>query len=175
MEMKLYLKLEEPKLLTQLRELLILGDKEFIPPLSSRGSTTQQGLAEAEDMGGIDSYFEEMKNQCFVLALEGDVLAGFMSFKINHTGAHIPEGENLYASTSVVHPDYRGRGLMTSFYTEMIRAFPEKAIYTRTWHENFGHLKVLSRLGFELLERIENDRGDGIHTVYYGREPKPLA
>ena len=175
MEMKLFLKLEEPKLLAQLKELLILGDKEFIPPLSSRGSTTQQGLAKAEDMGGIDSYFEEMKKQCFVLAMEDGKMAGFMSFKINHTGAHIPEGENLYASTSVVHPDFRGRGLMTSFYKEMILAFPEKPIYTRTWHENFGHLKVLSKLGFSLLEEIKNDRGEGIHTVYYGREPKPLA
>ncbi len=175
MEMKLCLKLEEEGLLEQLRQLLILGDKEFIPPLSSRGSTTQQGLASAKATGGIDAYFEEMKQQCFVLAMEGDVMAGFMSFKINHHGPHIPEGDNLYASTSVVHPDFRGRGLMTGFYREMIRSFPDRAIYTRTWHENFGHLKVLSRLGFSLLETLENDRGEGIHTVYYGRLPAPLA
>ena len=175
MEMKVVLKLEDAFLLAQLKELLILGDKEFVPPLSSRSSTTQQGLAKAGDQGGIDAYFEEMKKQCFVLAMEGDRMGGFMSFKIDHVGAHIPEGINLYASTSVVHPDFRGQGLMTGFYKEMIRAFPERPVYTRTWHENAGHLKVLGRLGFECLALLENDRSEGIHTVYYGRKAGPLA
>lgn len=170
MEMKLVEKLTDEKILSQLRELLIFGDKEFVPPLSSRCSTTQQGLSSAKG-NGIDSYFDEMKSQCFVLALEGDILAGFMSFKINHKGEHIPEGENLYASTAIVHPDFRGQGLMTGFYREMIRAFPKKPIYTRTWHENFGHLKVLGRLGFNQIDFLENDRGKGIHTVYYCRFP----
>ena len=168
MEMKLVIKLTDEKILSQLRELLVIGDKEFIPPLSSRSSTTQQGLGTASG-SGIDSYFNEMRQQSFVLALEGDTLAGFMSFKIDHRGEHIPDGENLYASTSVVHPDFRGQGLMTAFYREMIKSFPNKAIYTRTWHQNVGHLKVLDRLGFKLIEFIENDRGEGVHTVYYGR------
>ena len=168
MEMKLAVKLTDEKILSQLRELLVIGDKEFIPPLSARSSTTQQGLGAASG-NGIDEYFNEMRQQSFVLALEGEILAGFMSFKINHKGEHIPEGENLYASTSVVHPDFRGQGLMTAFYREMIRNFPTKPIYTRTWHQNLAHLKVLERLGFRLIEFIENDRGEGIHTVYYGR------
>jgi len=170
MNMILCEKLGDEKILSQLRELLILGDKEFIPPLSSRSSTTQQGLGSAKG-SGIDLYFEEMKEQSFVLALEGDTLAGFMSFRIDHEGAHIREKDNLYASTSVVHPDFRGQGLMTSFYREMIKAYPKKPIYTRTWHENFGHLKVLGRLGFHQIEFLENDRGEGIHTVYYCRRP----
>ncbi len=170
MEIRLVENLKNEQLLLQLRELLILGDKEFIPPLSSRSSTTQQGLASALG-SGIDAYYEEMKQQCFVLALEGDTLAGFMSFKIDHTGAHIPSGENLYASTAVVHPDFRGKGLMTAFYREMIRSFPQRPIYTRTWHENVGHLKVLSKLGFQCIDYLPNDRGEGIHTVYYCRQP----
>lgn len=169
MILKVFEKLEDARYLAQLRALLVLGDREFIPPLSSRTSTTQQGLASAEAVGGIDAYFEEMKVQSFVLALEGDVVAGFMSFRRDHKGAHIPEGPNLYASTSVVHPDFRGKGLMTGFYREMIRAYPTLPIYTRTWDGNVGHLKVLDRLGFSLLAEIKNDRGPGIHTVYYGR------
>ncbi|MBR2615559.1 MAG: GNAT family N-acetyltransferase, partial [Clostridia bacterium] len=170
MELKLYDRLTDELYFKQLRELLILGDREFIPPLSARSSTTQQGLATASDSdGGIDAYFEEMKAQSFVLALEGERLAGFMSFRKNHTGPHIPEAKNLYASTCVVHPDFRGQGLMTSFYREMIRAYPALPIFTRTWHQNAGHLKVLEKMGFRLLETVENDRGQGIHTVYYGR------
>ena len=93
MNMILCEKLRDEKLLSQLRRLLILGDKEFIPPLSSRSSTTQQGLGSAKG-SGIDLYFEEMKEQSFVLALEGDILAGFMSFRIDHEGAHIREKDN---------------------------------------------------------------------------------
>ncbi len=171
MELKVFLTLENENFLKQFYDLLVLGDREFIPPLSARCGTTQQGLSDANNQNGIQDYFEEMKKQCFVLALEGDTVAGFMSFKQNHHGPHIPEGDNLYASTAVVHPNFRGQGLMTGFYKEMIRAFPHLPIYTRTWHENFGHLKVLDRLGFSLLEQIENDRGEGVHTVYYGRVP----
>ena len=171
MEISLVEKLENEQFLLQLRELLILADKEFIPPLSSRSSTTQQWLGSAVG-NGIDAYYEEMKQQCFVLALEGDTLAGFMSFKINHKGAHIPPGENLYASTAVVHPDFRGQGLMTAFYREMIRAYPQLPIYTRTWHKNAGHLKVLGKLGFQCIDLIPNDRGEGVHTVYYYRMPE---
>ncbi|MBR2634968.1 MAG: GNAT family N-acetyltransferase [Clostridia bacterium] len=173
MEMKLYTALCDENLLEQIYALLVLGDKEFIPPLSSRSSTTQQCLSQGAS-GGIRSYFEEMKRQCFVVALEGKTVAGFMSFRQNYENEHLPQGPNLYASTCVVHPDFRGKGLMKGFYLEMIRAFPSLPIYTRTWDGNIGHLKVLDRLGFSLLALLENDRGPGIHTVYYGRAPKPL-
>ena len=171
MEFKTYKYLEDPSLLKAVYDLVVLGDKEFIPPLSSRSSTTQQTLAGASG-NGIDSYFEEMKKQSFVLAFEDDKVAGFMSFRENYENDHLPKGENLYASTCVVHPDFRGRGMMRGFYEAMIAAFPTRPIYTRTWHENIGHLKVLERLGFVLLETLENDRGPGIHTVYFGRQPK---
>jgi len=171
MEFLTFQRLEDEAYLKAVYDLVVLGDKEFIPPLSARFSTTQQTLAGAEG-NGIDSYFEEMKQQSFVLALEEGKVAGFMSFRENYENEHLPKGENLYASTCVVHPDFRGRGMMRGFYEAMIAAFPARPIYTRTWHENIGHLKVLSRLDFVLLETIENDRGPGIHTVYYGRQPK---
>ncbi|MBE6711893.1 MAG: GNAT family N-acetyltransferase [Ruminococcaceae bacterium] len=171
MEFLTYKRLENENLLKSVYELVVLGDQEFIPPLSARSSTTQQTLAGAQG-NGIDAYFEEMKKQSFVLAFEQDKVVGFMSFRENYENPHLPAGENLYASTCVVHPDFRGRGMMRSFYEAMIKAFHTRPIYTRTWHENIGHLKVLDRLGFTLLETIENDRGPGIHTVYFGRQPK---
>jgi len=169
MEMRYVERLADSELLGQLRELLILGDREFIPPLSYRGSTTQQTLDGASG-DGIDDYFAEMKTQCFVLALDGRRMAGFMSFRRDYSCPHIPEGPNLYASTSVVHPDYRGQGLMKAFYRTMLETFPGRGVYTRTWHTNTPHLRVLEKLGFRLLATLENHRGPGIHTVYFGRE-----
>jgi len=169
MELKPVMQLTDENLLRQLYDLVVLGDKEFIPPLSHRASTTQQGLSAETTSHGVDAYFEELKKQCFILALEGERMAGFMSFKMDYVNDRIPQGPNLYASTSVVHPDFRGQGLMTGFYKAMIAGFPTLPIYTRTWHTNVPHLKVLEKLGFRLLCLLENDRGKGIHTVYYGR------
>lgn len=169
MEMKLMEKLDNQEYLGQLYELLVMADKEFVPPLSARSSTTQQKL-EVSRGDGVQAYFEQMKQQAFVLALDGKRVAGFMSFRFDHQCDYSPEGPNLYASTSVVHPDYRGQGLMKEFYRAMIREYPERAIFTRTWEENKPHLRVLEKLGFVMTARLENHRGNGIHTVYFERK-----
>ena len=165
--------LTDPKTLEAIRQLLILGDLEFIPPLSSRSSSTQSSLGNTTPQGSIESYFETIRTMPAVLALDGSRVAGFMTFRFDYTCDQIgPETlPNLYASTCIVHPDYRGQGLMTGFYTTMLEHYPQRGIYTRTWHTNYGHLKVLDRLGFSLLCCLENHRGKGIHTVYYGRKP----
>ena len=169
MEMKLFEKLDHPNYLQQLYHLLELGDKEFIPPLSSRGSTTQQTLGNANN-DGLSDYFNEMKQQCFVLALEGNTVAGFMSFKKDYSCDYVPLCKNLYASTSVVHPVFRGQGLMKKFYISMIEGYPDRPIYTRTWHENIPHLRVLEKLNFHQIAKLENHRGPGIHTLYFERK-----
>lgn len=168
MELKIFEALQEPAYLQQLLELLRMADKEFIPPLSSRSSTTQQTLSGGTG-DGVETYFEEMKEQCFVLAIDGCRIAGFMSFRKDYSCEHIPAGTNLYASTSVVHPDYRGQGLMKGFYLAMIHHYPDRPIYTRTWQENFAHLRVLDKLGFKQIALLESHRGPGIHTVYFKR------
>ena len=174
MQILLQERISEANQLEAIRQLLILGDKDFIPPLSSRSSSTQSTLSTAASENGIDDYFETIRTMPTVLALDGDRVAGFMTFRFDHICDQIgPETlPNLYASTCVVHPDYRGQGLMTKFYTAMMEHYPHRGIYTRTWHTNFGHLKVLDRLGFSQLCCLENHRGEGIHTVYYGLSPK---
>ena len=174
MQIVLQEQLTDSSQLEAVRQLLILGDKEFIPPLSSRSSSTQSTLSTVSESNGIEAYFETIRTMPTVLALDGSRVAGFMTFRFDHTCDQIgPETlPNLYASTCVVHPDYRGQGLLAKFYAAMMETYPQRGIYTRTWHTNFGHLKVLSRLGFTQLCCLENHRGQGIHTVYFGRRPK---
>ena len=169
MELVTFEKLDHADYLQQIFGLLEIGDNEFIPPLSSRGSTTQQTL-ESTHNNGLSDYFNELKQQCFVLALEGNKVAGFMSFKKDYSCDHVPPCKNLYASTSVVHPDFRGQGLMKQFYLAMIDSYPDRPIYTRTWHENTPHLRVLEKLGFQQIALLPNHRGQGIHTVYFERK-----
>lgn len=56
------------------------------------------------------------------------------------------------------------------YYETMIDLFPERGLYTRTWHTNYAHLKVLDKLGFSEIARLPNHRGPGMDTVYFGRK-----
>lgn len=157
-----------------IQALLTMADKEFIPPLSHRGSSTQSNLSGGENHAGILDYYDSMKLQPVILAIEDGKCLGFMAFKENYTCDHIPQETlpNLYASTCVVDPCTRGRGLMKNFYKEMIRLWPERSVYTRTWHTNYAHLHILDTLGFRETARLKEHRGPGLDTVYYGRQPK---
>ena len=152
--------------------LLVMADREFIPPLSSRGSSTQSDLSHAAAVeSGARDYYGSMASQPVILALEDGRCLGFMAFKIDYTCDQIGADTlpNLYASTCVVHPDARGRKLMEGFYREMIRLFPEADLFTRTWHTNAPHLRVLEKLGFREIVRLKDHRGPGMDTVYFRR------
>ena len=154
-----------------IQALLVLADKEFIPPLSARGSSTQKDLTGSTIVSdGAKDYYNTMSGQPVVVAVENGRCFGFMAFKRDYVCEYYQKLPNLYASTCVVHPDGRGKGLMQGFYQTMIDLFPQCNIYTRTWHTNVPHLKVLDRLGFSLLVRLPDHRGPGLDTVYYSKE-----
>ena len=154
-----------------IQALLVMADKEFIPPLSSRGSSTQQDLTGTDTVSdGAKAYYEAMSQQPVVVAVENDRCYGFMAFKKDYICEYYNKLPNLYASTCVVHPDARGKGLMKGFYQKMIDLFPQCSIYTRTWHTNVSHLRVLDKLGFSLLVQLPDHRGPGMDTVYYCKD-----
>ena len=171
MEMQYYKTVSQCPYKEAVKDFLVMADREFIPPLSSRGSSTQADLAAQSSTDGITDYFESMSSQPIIVAVEDGRCLGFMAFKLDHTCEQIGQDTipNLYASTCVVHPDTRGRGLMRGFYETMIGLYPSRNLYTRTWHTNYAHLKVLGKLGFSEIARLPNHRGPGIDTVYFCR------
>ena len=156
---------------SQIRQLLVLADKEFIPPLSDRSSTTQASLSYSGAAGSIDAYYTAMQAQPVIIAREDGKTAGFMAFRFDHTCQQISIIPNLYASTCVVHPEHRGKGLMRKFYEELFTRFPQRSVFTRTWSTNAAHLHVLEKLGFCECARLKDHRGEGLDTVYFCREP----
>lgn len=154
-------------------QLLVMADKEFIPPLSCRGSSTQAELSSAGNANGITEYFDSMASQPVIVAVENERCMGFMAFKTDYTCQQIGPDTipNLYASTCVVHPDARGKGMMQRFYQTMIDRNPNRSLCTRTWHTNYAHLKVLQKFGFSEIARLPDHRGPGLDTVYYLRKP----
>jgi len=77
MELKHFVKVTDEKYLEQIYELLSMYDKDFVPPLSGRSSTTQASLSGASQAkNGVKDYFDMMIQQDMVLALEDDRVAG---------------------------------------------------------------------------------------------------
>lgn len=172
MEMLYFERVDQCPHAPAIKEYLVMADREFIPPLSSRGSSTQADLSGSGCSDGIEDYFRSMSSQPVITAVEDGRCLGFMAFKLDHTCDQIGPDKlpNFYASTCVVHPDTRGRGMMRGFYEAMIALYPSRDLYTRTWHTNYPHLKVLDRLGFSEIARLPDHRGPGMDTVYFCRK-----
>lgn len=156
-----------------LRELLAVADDEFHPPLSGRDGTTQTAGLDERRNDALDDYLGDLLSQPLVAALDGDRLVGFLSFRRGYETEALGEfAPSNYASTLIVHPDYRRRGYARRLYHRLLTDVPERYrdpyVTTRTWSTNESHLSLLDELGFENLATIEDDRGEGIHTVYYG-------
>lgn len=150
-------------------QLLYLADQEFMPPLSSRNGTTQKYFSAAKSGDGILTYFENLKEQRFVVARENGKLLGFVSFRENYWCGEIPPEElpNIYISTLIVAPEARGKGVTGAMYQALLSAYYKENVFTRTWSSNAAHIRILEKFGFSRWLVLENHRGNGIDTVYF--------
>ncbi len=150
-------------------ELLVLTDEEFIPSLSSRNSTQQTDFnADNKCVNRPYAYYEAIKEQEFILAVEEDKVVGLLSYIPDFKLPFCYNDEEIvsnYVSTIIVHPDCRGKKITQKLYKQLMEK--NVTITTRTWSGNMAHITILRRLKFDLIQTIPNDRGSGIDTVYY--------
>lgn len=140
-------------------------DSEFYPPLSSRSSTTQKTLGEPDAKNDTPAeYFKELKKQKFILVYTENELSAFLSYRI-------PENERrFYVSTLCVKPKFRGRGLLHLLYDRLEQIAVTEAVAvlsTRTWSTNEAQIKTLGKHGYHITKSIENDRPNGVGTIYF--------
>lgn len=158
---------------TEIRRLLEATQDEFVPPLSTREGTTQTEGLDQQQNDALEEYYRDCLDQSFIIAHDGEDVYGFLSFRpgyaIEELGEYTP---SAYVSTIIVDPEHRREGYARQMYLELLTDVPESVsepyVTTRTWSTNDRHLQLLDELGFELLARLEDDRGNGIDTVYYG-------
>jgi ribosomal protein S18 acetylase RimI-like enzyme len=158
----------------QIFRIMLACDRDFVPPLSARFSTSDTVFsAKTGAENGINAYFEDMIGEQMLAAIEDGKLLGFVTFKRDLVQGPLTADTlpNLYICTLLLSPAARGKGLTAKMYAHLFDTlYPDVNLFTRTWSTNAAHLKILARFGFSLIKRIENDRGDGIDTVYFGRE-----
>lgn len=161
--------------------LLCRIDREFVPPLSARNSPTDVNLANktaANSTGALNvaepvAYFKELLAQKTIVALEGDQVAGFLSYRKDYFVPEVEATTDAYVSTVGVAPEMRGRGVSRLMYRCLFDLISkddrieDQPVMTRTWTTNASHIKVITDFGFQLIRQIDNGRGEGIHTVLY--------
>ncbi|MBR6572096.1 MAG: GNAT family N-acetyltransferase [Clostridia bacterium] len=174
MDIRILEKQKQHEIYDSAYRLLAEADNEFVPPLSSRSSSTQQNFSNTLQSDNITTYFEQLKNQRFAVVFEEGELISFVSFKENYTCSEISENElpNIYLSTLVVSPKARGKGVTTALYQKLFTEYEKVNIFTRTWSTNFAHIKILGKYGFEVIKVLKDDRGIGIDTVYFKKAKK---
>ena len=155
-------------------EILKTADNEFVPPLSSRYDTVQRDFA---DFGSTmipepTKYFEALLGQSFLLYMENGHIKGFISFIDGYSSDLTECPVCIYISTIIVIPSERQKGITQKMYSHLFNARKNIPVLIRTWSENRSHIHILQKLGFNLLKRIPNDRGEGIDTVYFMRGVK---
>ena len=149
-------------------------DSDFVPSLSSRKSTAAMQLNPKAN-GSTDhlkDYFKELIQQMVVIAKVEDCIAGFLTFKHQYHIDLLPEYAPCnYITTIGVSPEYRNQGVGLSLYKFILTRLPAHLIspfwVTRTWSQNYSHLRLLNSLGFNLVKIIEHHRGPDLHTLYY--------
>ena len=152
----------------ELKEMLRKHDKEFVPPLSSRDSAVHTNFDELSYSCNIGMYCNEMIKHNVYVVVDEDKIVALIAFRYNYTNKYIRKTPNIYVSTVIVDNRYRGKGIADKLYEElMTKGLP---IYVRTWSTNKSHIRVLDKLQFDLIKTIENDRGEGIDTLYYKYE-----
>lgn len=170
MEFRVLNSLEKSKYREELMEILSINDKNFVPPLSQRSSTTQSNLQGADGEGDILPYFNKMMEQNILAMFFAGKLFGFVSYIDNYVSDVVGADThpNIYLSTLALRPETRGMGATKKAYTHLFfDRYPHCNVYTRTWSTNGPHIHILDGFGFGELKRIPNDRGEGIDTVYF--------
>ena len=163
-------------------DLLVTCDKEFVPPLSTRNTTTQIGFDSTCIVSDKQpyQYWTNILNQKNILAIVGDNVVGIMSFKYNYKlSGHFDtdiqkDAINNYVSTICINKNYRGNGIAGKLYDYIENNLPKKYksdyVSTRTWSTNINHINLLYKYSYKLIYTIENDRecdGNKLDTLYF--------
>ena len=172
MEIRILSAEEQKGIYPEVLEMLQEADGDFVPPLSSRNSATQQTLTEAKTRStGVQEYFLELQAQRFAVVCENGQVIAFVSWKEDYTCEYMEKLPNIYISTLIVRSQARGKGVTTALYEKLFAHYKDRYIFTRTWSTNFAHIRVLEKYGFSLLQTLPNHRGNGIDTVYFAKQP----
>lgn len=161
------------------RQLLALTrrcDGDFVPPCPGATGSVRSSATSALRPGRTSrSYVDSLLELAHLIVLVQDErLVGYCAYYWPWMWRGT---EHVYASTAVVAPSHRGRGLSTRMGRRVVaRALRRRVpLLAKTWSTNQASMGALARWG--RVDKIVRDkRGAGIDTVYWRLDTSgPLA
>ena len=157
-----------------IRRLLADADDSFVPPLTGTERTAVSRSADEGTATDLEGYVDRCVSRPMVGAFDDGDLVGFGSFE-EISSADALEGytPTHHVELLIVDERVRDRGIGTRLYRSLLDDLPPSVaqphVSTKTWSTNHAHIAILERLAFSCVERIPDDRGPGVDTVYYAR------
>lgn len=163
----------DARIAASIHQLLVEVDKEFVPPLSCRNNATIKNFAAVSDSNDPGEYIHQTLSRPSLVVFRDGEFAGLMSFRLHYRDSYLNIGNPCtYVVTVATHRQYRRQGVARELYEALFGLAPEFAspfVATRTWNANSSHIALLEKLGFQQMNRLQNDRGFGIDTLYFAR------
>ena len=156
----------DPVVRDRIWDLICRCDDDFYPPLSTREPTdsvmVQTGVKESKP----HTFFEMIQGTSVLV--DSEDVNGVIAFYKGYVLDEVDDIPRTYVMFILVDPDARGRGLGRSLYEAMFEHMSgsEAPVVTRTWSTNYSHLALARSMGLTRSVVLENDRGNGVDTVF---------
>lgn len=132
-------------------------DGDFSPRLSTRHDNLHYDFNDGN--GSMMEYlYSLMKWSVNIVFIDGNIAAVcFYEDREDYT----------YLSLIVVGHDYRGMKLASKLYASIEDNAVNNTVRLRTSSRNESQLAVLAKRGYELVETLKDDRGEGVDTLKF--------
>lgn len=157
----------------QVFEILCELNHHFVPALSDRHElNTRKDFPYSPHLP--HGYLHSIENNKFICVFDNNQLIAFLSFREADIELQLQlNSPALYINTTCVRKDYHNQGIAKKLYSYVEHQLPESyqfpMIVRKTWSTNTTQIHLYEKTGFHLLKVVENDRGIGIHSLYYGK------
>jgi ribosomal protein S18 acetylase RimI-like enzyme len=175
--MKHLTELEDNEIQKQIFDLLVECDDEFTPALRCR-TKIDGNFSTPDNISNYGSslptqYFDNLVSRCeFIVDFDDEErVRAFTAFIPPLVTADFQNIDYVVALT-IVSPKYRGQGIaghLISFLQThaLLRSEGAFRITRRVRATNDAMIKVLNRYGYTEFNRVENELGQGIDTIYF--------
>lgn len=156
----------DPKVREGIWNLMCQCDSDFYPPLSVREPTDSimcgTGVSESKPY----TFFDMVQDMSVIV--DDECVGAVIGFYEDYVLDDVDDVPRTYVMFILVSPECRGRGMGRMLYNEMLGMMEGKGkgVCTRTWSTNYAHLALARSLGLVREVILENDRGNGVDTVY---------
>ena len=142
--------------------LLLECDDDFTPKLSTRHDCHH--LDFNDDTGSLYEFMYSLMRE--------HVAVAFVDGKVAAVAVYDDNADSTYLALILTGRDYRGLKLASRLYDYVERNAVNGIVRLRISSGNTTQLAILDKRGYKQLHTIENDRADGLHTIYFEKNMK---